>query len=311
MQRNNRTGERFGKLVVTAMVYKTVNGRPRTYANCKCDCGKETIKLVDTLLNSKKKGYISSCGCSRQESVIRTFGRNIDGERFGRLIVLRTIWKSKEYKKPMVECVCDCGKRVTLAKCDVQSMHTRSCGCLQREAASQGKIKDDTGLVSDSGVEILHKTRKNDKNQQLYLCKCFCGNTFEELPARIKNNHVQSCGCQIRSCKERFISNFLDSINIKYEQQYKFDECKSKYRLRFDFALFGRSRNLIALLEYDGEQHFRAIDFFGGEEAFTKTKARDSIKENFCKENNIKLVRLPYYLTNEQIKTEIMNIVNP
>ena len=47
-------------------------------------------------------------------------------------------------------------------------------------------------------------------------------------------------------------------------------------------------------IEFDGKQHFKSIEFFGGEEIFNNTKIRDDIKNRFCLDNNIKIIRIPY-----------------
>lgn len=51
-------------------------------------------------------------------------------------------------------------------------------------------------------------------------------------------------------------------------------------------------------IEYDGEQHFKPIELFGGEKQFKIQVENDNIKNTFCKENNIKLIRIPYYELN-------------
>lgn len=56
-------------------------------------------------------------------------------------------------------------------------------------------------------------------------------------------------------------------------------------------------------IEYDGIQHFKAIDYFGGEDGFLKYQARDNIKNNFCKTNNISLLRIRY----DQSVQDILN----
>ena len=58
----------------------------------------------------------------------------------------------------------------------------------------------------------------------------------------------------------------------------------------FDFYL----PDYNACIEYDGQQHFEPIDFFGGEEKFKKTIQRDEIKTNYCLVNNIRLLRIRY-----------------
>ena len=59
----------------------------------------------------------------------------------------------------------------------------------------------------------------------------------------------------------------------------------------FDFYL--PAYNLC--IEFDGEQHFKSIKHFGGEKRLSIQKIKDNIKTEYCKNNNIKLLRIPYY----------------
>jgi very-short-patch-repair endonuclease len=61
-------------------------------------------------------------------------------------------------------------------------------------------------------------------------------------------------------------------------------------KLKFDFYL----PNYNLCIEYDGRQHFEPIDFFGGEKNFEIIKKRDKIKNEYCLNNNIHLIRIPY-----------------
>lgn len=305
-RRNDLTGEKFGKLTVTKMLYN-YKGTKRTKCLCNCDCGKTDIIRDPYAL---KKSIDSSCGCGRKEYIQKCCGKDINGEKFGRLTVLETLWSEVP---PKVKCKCECGKIIILTKKDVQSNHTQSCGCLQKDMTSERNQVDHTGKVSDYGIKLLSQAEKNKKGQWLWNCKCgFCGTIFKELPARILNNHVRSCGCLNSSSKEKFIENILKENNIKYETQYSFPDCKSKnnYVLRFDFAIF-KNNKLYSLIEYDGEQHFRPISIFGGENGYKNNLERDNIKNNYCYKNNINLLRLSYTLTENEIRDKITNIIYP
>lgn len=48
------------------------------------------------------------------------------------------------------------------------------------------------------------------------------------------------------------------------------------------------------LIEFDGIQHFQSVNYFGGEDGFIKTQKRDAFKNQWCKDNNIPLIRIPY-----------------
>jgi len=72
--------------------------------------------------------------------------------------------------------------------------------------------------------------------------------------------------------------------------QKTFDSCRSVYVLPFDFYL--PEQNIC--IEYDGEQHYKVIKYWGGENGFLMRQKRDKIKTDYCKDNNIKLIRIRY-----------------
>ncbi len=98
---------------------------------------------------------------------------------------------------------------------------------------------------------------------------------------------------------EKNIATILDRLGIEYERQKKFDECKHKRKLPFDFYL--PKHNIC--IEHQGEQHRKAIDFFGGKKEFEQLKKRDAIKRMYCKKNGIDLVEIPDTMTFNEIET--------
>lgn len=59
----------------------------------------------------------------------------------------------------------------------------------------------------------------------------------------------------------------------------------------FDFYL----TDLNTMIEFDGIQHFEEVEYFGGYEKLLETRFNDEIKNQYCKNNDIKLIRIPYY----------------
>jgi Zn finger protein HypA/HybF involved in hydrogenase expression len=125
--------------------------------------------------------------------------------------------------------------------------------------------------------------------------------------------HLMGQGCpKCRESKgERILSQFFDSNGINYERQKSFDDCiktnktasgKFCYKLPFDFYL----PKYNSCVEYDGEQHFRAVSYWGGEEGFKNQQKRDKIKNQYCKKNGIKLIRIPYTMKTEEIEPYIL-----
>lgn len=90
---------------------------------------------------------------------------------------------------------------------------------------------------------------------------------------------------------------FLENNNIKFISQYKFDTCKNKQKLPFDFAIF--IDNKIFLIEYNGLQHYKPMGFGNknentGIEKLERTIKNDTIKLKWCQENRISLLIIPY-----------------
>lgn len=106
------------------------------------------------------------------------------------------------------------------------------------------------------------------------------------------NNHLMGYGCPTCSSSkgELVVLNYLSDNNILNIRQHVFYNCKDKRQLRFDFYL--PKYNMC--LEYDGEQHFKPLTFFGGETGLIDRKIKDKIKNEFCLKHNIKLIRIKY-----------------
>lgn len=112
------------------------------------------------------------------------------------------------------------------------------------------------------------------------------------------NSHLQGSGCPIcaESKGERVIRNLLLKNKINYQTEYKIP--LQTRRFRYDFFL--PDHNL--LIEYHGEQHYRSVDFFGGECGFAKTKERDLLKKALAKRLKYKMLTIPYWeLVNKDV----------
>jgi very-short-patch-repair endonuclease len=102
-------------------------------------------------------------------------------------------------------------------------------------------------------------------------------------------NKCSFCSNKVSKGEQKIIT-ILDEFNVSYIHQKKFEDCKNIFCLSFDFYI--EEYNLI--IEFDGKQHFEPVPYFGGEETFEKQKQRDEIKNNYCKEKNINLLRIRY-----------------
>jgi very-short-patch-repair endonuclease len=122
-----------------------------------------------------------------------------------------------------------------------------------------------------------------------------CLNCSHEYHASISHrSHGTSCPRCNESKGEKKINEVLVLYDIQFDRQYKLDNCRKMLPLPFDFYL-----NKLILVEFDGEQHFKLRKFSKDkkkmQESFAGIKQRDQIKNSYCIENNIPLVRIPYW----------------
>jgi hypothetical protein len=106
---------------------------------------------------------------------------------------------------------------------------------------------------------------------------------------------------------ETRIRNFLNYYKILFKPQYYFDNLvgKRNSKLKFDFGILDKNKNLLMLIEFDGTYHYMTSKR-NDEEKLRENKLRDKIKDKYCEDNNIKLLRIPYweYKNIEKILTE-------
>lgn len=125
----------------------------------------------------------------------------------------------------------------------------------------------------------------------MFGCKV-CGGRWETKPSHIFSGH--GCPNCRSSVGEKSISDYLTSRGIYFEPQKRFNNCRYKHTLPFDFYI----RSCNTAIEYDGIQHFMPQPFGGYgydyEKAFEEQLVKDSIKDEYCKTNGIKLIRIPY-----------------
>ena len=127
--------------------------------------------------------------------------------------------------------------------------------------------------------------------------KHVCGHIHKVTP----NNFINGTRCT--ACKESIgeanVRRFLTEAGMLFESQKSFKDLVVEKQLSYDFFL----PNYNILLEFQGEQHYRPITFFGGEKAFKKQCVRDELKRSYAKEKGLKVIEIPYtHDTYEKVK---------
>lgn len=140
------------------------------------------------------------------------------------------------------------------------------------------------------------KTKKEEIKNNLTYITYICPFHGEHKMRTYNFINGKGCpDCAPSSKGEIRVKKFLDDCNIKYTRQHTFDDCKDVNLLPFDFYL--SECNLI--IEYSGQQHYEPIEYFGGEEKFLIQQKHDKIKKEYCENNNINFLEIPYWEFNE------------
>lgn len=278
------TGQKFGRLTVLYRAeQKSAHGEKARWV-CQCECG--NIKTI--VGTSLRNGATKSCGCLNNERIAMLNKKDLAGQRFGRLLVLKEGPRNLQGNITW-ECQCDCGNIKYVTSGHLTSGDTQSCGCLQRERTSEASRAKLEG--QRFGKLTVLEYIGSDKNQHsLWKCICDCGCETISLGYQLKQGKKQSCGC-IKSRGESRIIELLTAANIPFVREQVFEGCiGDKDQLRFDFYVANSY-----LIEYDGEQHFYSRNSgWDTPEQLIKTQKYDNIKNNYCKEHNIPLIRIPY-----------------
>lgn len=107
------------------------------------------------------------------------------------------------------------------------------------------------------------------------------------------HKHLNGQGCKLcdsNSKGEEYVKMWLDEMNIEYFRQHSFETCRHINPLFFDFYLPIYN----TCIEFDGEQHYKPVSKFGGMSEFNNTKLRDNVKNKWCLDNNVNLIRIKY-----------------
>lgn len=301
-------GEIFGDLIVVDEYHNQSN---KIRYVCQCSCGNTVDIDRYDLINEKR----TNCGCKK---IIERPNRikDLTGQRFGRLTVLeRDI--NKYYTKGGKRlykwiCQCDCGNIVSVERGKLLKGRVMSCGCLlaEKQGISMEKYYDRYSGIKDNDGKFIDLTgRKFGKLTVLYrddeckeytkwICQCDCGNITSVTRNNLVSGHTSSCGC-INSVGESYIGAYLSSNGVQYKPQYTFSDCKDIHVLPFDFGIKDDCGQLVGLIEYDGLQHFKVVRFNGmtqevANQSFLDCVKHDNIKNEYCENNNIPLLRIPY-----------------
>lgn len=282
-------GYRFNQLTVLDE-YESRNGR--IYWHCQCDCGNDTWVSIGNLTS----GEVKSCGClsHRYNGPLQ----DLTSQTFNDLTVIKEFECDIPNGVRRWECQCACGNRTVVKTSDLTTGKVKSCGCRKISQIPPGSVF--------GKLTVRSATEKRASNGTIiYLCDCECGNTCEVPSSNLIRGDWRSCGCgRHLSYGEIDIANRLDEMNIIFNRNQRFDNLTPIFREErqvsggrppeYDFAIYNNGQ-LSYIIEYDGIQHFKPQQSgWATEDKVLSTHHSDLLKNHYCFNNNIPIIRIPY-----------------
>lgn len=210
------------------------------------------------------------------------------GKKFGLLTVIAKDENKTTKQNIYWICQCDCGNLKSVRGTSLRAGETKSCGCLQKEAAKKIGRNNVKNLIGQRfGKLVVIERDGSQNNKATWICQCDCGNKISVSSTNLIQKRTQSCGCINISLGESNIENCLIKNGIKYKKQFSFSDLPNR---RFDFAIFDKNNNLLQVIEFDGPQHYDPKYNWYSEDQVK----RDKEKDKYCYDNNIKLIRIGY-----------------
>lgn len=252
----------------------------------------------------KKFGY--SCP-------LNSHSKDERGNRYGHFIVKNFAGRNK-HGEILWNCQCDCGAFEIRSGVILRYQGNNAmCEECRRKNMSKVRLNDLTGqTINELYVEKRVGFRKVS-GLATYQCLCLnCGNRIIADSGALTYGDQISCGC-INSSGEYKITKILQELNIPFKKQFKINECRDKLPLPFDFAIFDTQEKLCCLIEFQGRQHYYRSkgSWWETEEQFQDRLKRDQIKRNYCKNNNIPLIEIPYTQIDKLSNEYILELLKP
>ena len=238
---------------------------------CKCKCGKIHFLNEDILFRKKHRHCGEDCELIkiREQRMKDSYQRKKDNSYD--IDYTNTVFESLE----IIECIDD---------------------------NFEGQVNVFDKRKKGAGICWIHK---------LYKCRCYlCGKEynfksgdfeikFDTYGIRAKDGYYSDtyCNChEISSFQWRTIKIFQE-YKVKYKVEKSFPDLYGighKNLLRYDFVIFDSQDKIKYLIECQGEQHYRAVEKYGGISQYQVQVKNDELKRKYAKEHDIPLIEIPY-----------------
>lgn len=265
-------------------------------------CGEETLYKEKWLANRKAYPCIHCKKKKEKEQSYLLHQKKLLDKGFELINIIEGDHSKKH--KVLFKCL-SCGvlKEKNLYKISLPSSNYK-CNC-------NNEKKNKTDLTMEEffwygNQKSLNKfnfldSYKNLNSKLLVECKK-CKLKSKRWGKEFFKKEIISCQCEIRSNGEQLVFDILKKNKFNFEEQYKISI--NEHILFMDFFL----REYNTFIEYQGQQHYISVKYWGGQEKLMHQQYLDNLKREYCLKNNFKLIEIPYNLQDAEVEELIKNI---
>jgi len=278
--------------------------------NFKCGCG-NVFKTTFAKFKNRNKRQCNSCGYKLRNKETRLTIKQVKSF-VEKNSDCKLISEGYVESNSPLKFQCGCGNEYTTSFAKFKHRNQRQCIlCSTEERVSKRRKTHDEFVneikdMYDNDYEILSEYKNDFTKVRVRHNKC--GHKYKVTPSNILR--YRRCPKCMSSKGEKFINRWLRMNRLEFQTEYSFPNLTSRKGrvLRFDFAVFEKGE-LKTLIEYDGGHHFKHVEGWQTKEQFKTVQRHDKLKNHYCKDNNIELLRIPHWKfdkLNEVLKNALL-----
>ena len=244
-------------------------------------CGYHWKTRLDSVINGGQR--CPNCGHHRKLTTENFKQQVLDA--IGKDYTVLSEYKNNRTKIKMRHEVC--GYEYEVVPSDIISKHSRCHKCFGNPRHTQEEAQQI--ITNKLGPEFKLVSQYHNNKKPITIEHIPMKHTFTTILGAILQGQI-SCPICNESHMESLTRQYLIEHNVQFEAQKKFPDCRYKRELPFDFYLPEDN----TLIELDGGQHFKKVPHFDQHEGLTTRTRRDTIKDKYCTDKGINLLRIGY-----------------
>lgn len=256
-----------------------------------CEYGHNTSSFLGDVLD-REIGCKECSNIEKGKRQRRDYNQIVELYESNNYKVITTKEEYNNQDKPnIIECSCNNGHVFN----SIISNFINGARCMECYNENRSKwaiipYEDRIKEFEKEGYKILTPKEQYIDSQHKIKVECNEGHIYSTTVHSFMNGY-RCTMCNIKSKGERKIKQVLDKYNECYEREYRFEDCRGKKTYPFDYKIV--NKNIV--IEYDGIQHYIYGCFNMDLLDLMNRKYIDNKKTQYCKNNNIQLIRIPYW----------------